>query len=187
MQRSSLALLIVLLLVSLAGPAHSGAPSKNEKNAEREAAKLDKTASTQKGEQAVRKRIEKDFHVTAAQVTALKEKNLGYGEIVIVLTLVRHMQGGLTEENIGQVLALHTGPPAAGWDDVARRLRVKLGAIVSQVKKVNNEAHRAMKQAQAKPAAAPQQPAAETPPQRPGQKKSYPGEGKALPKGRAAD
>ncbi len=189
MKRSYTVLLIMPLLALLAGGAPAAAPSKNEKNLEREAVKLDRTASTPKGEQAVLKRIVRDFQVSRDRVASLRQKDLGYGGVVIVLTLVRNMPGGLTDGNIEQVLTLHDGPPETGWDDVARKLGVKLGKVVSQVKKVNNEAHRAMKQAQARPApasAVSTTPAATEPPAA-APVKNFPGEGRSLPKGRAAD
>jgi hypothetical protein len=69
---------------------------------------------------------------------------------------------------------------------VAAQLNRKLGRSVSQVKKVNNEAHRFLKQATARPAAGPKAPGDPGPLQKE-PRRDYSGEGKALPHGRAAD
>jgi hypothetical protein len=87
--------------------------SKDEKNLEREAKRLDDTASRPDGENAVVKKIASEFKVNDAQVQTLRNSRLGYGEISIVLSLAQTMPGGITEANIQKVLAIRRGPPVA--------------------------------------------------------------------------
>ncbi len=41
-------------------------------------------------------------------------------------------------------MALRQGPPTMGWGEIAKKLDLKLGPTVSQVKNVNKETHREM-------------------------------------------
>lgn len=141
-------LILGITLLVAAGPA-SAALSKNEQILQREAARLDRTASTPTGEKAVAARLARDFRITAGQLEALREKGLSYSEITVALTCARSLPGGANEENLGRVLALRQGPPPLEWAAVARKLGVKLGKCVSQVKKVNNESRREMKKSAA--------------------------------------
>jgi len=118
------------------------AETSEEKELQKEANAIHATAGNAQGEKIVATRLEKDFKVTEAQVQALRDKKMGYGEISIVLSLAQKMPGGVTEANIQQVMTLRQGPPAQGWGEVSRKLGTKLGTVVSQVKNVNRESHR---------------------------------------------
>lgn len=186
MRRGMAIMLFAGLLVLTVDTKGAAAPSKEEKNLEREIARLDRTASTADGERAVTSRIEADFKVSAAQVRSLRDRNLGYGEIIVVYSLAAAKTGGITDAAVEQVLAARMGPPVRGWGQVAAQINRKLSRSVSQVKKINNEARRFMKQPAVKPAAGPKVPGDAGPP-RGEPRREYPGEGKALPKGSAAD
>lgn len=173
--------LVILVLAPLCGLA---AQSKDEQNLQRETARLDKTAATPQGEHAVIARLTRDFSVTEADIASLRAKGLSYGEVAVALSCAKSMPGGATDGNIGKVAGLRQGPPALGWNDIARQVNVKLGACVSQVKKVNNESHREMKKertAGAKPASPEADPAGPK-----AQSRHFTGEGKSLPQGSAA-
>jgi hypothetical protein len=173
----------VLFFLLIAAPA-GAAPSKDETNLAREAAELDRTASTAPGEAAVVKQLHKDFAVEAELVQALRERGFGYGELTIILSLAAKMAGGVSDQNAGKVLALREGPPVSGWSTVAKRLGIKLGVAVSQVRKVNNGALREMKKEQgallAPRSGEPAPPSGE-------RKKTFTGEGKDMTRGRDAD
>ncbi|MEK6745072.1 MAG: hypothetical protein AABZ15_15765 [Nitrospirota bacterium] len=142
----SLLILIVGVIAALAVTGTAWADlSKAEKNLDRESKRLDATAAKPDGEKAVLKQIEAEFLVSDAQVQALRDRKLGYGEIAIVLSLAKRMPEGVTEDTIQKVLSMRQGPPVAGWGQVARQLGAKLGATVSQVKKMNNDANREIK------------------------------------------
>lgn len=141
--------LIILIVGFLAALACTGTAwadlSKAEKNLERESKRLNDTAAKPDGEKAVLKKIEAEFRVSDAQVQALRDLKLGYGETAVVLSLAQKMPGGVIEANVQKVLSLRQGPPVAGWGQVARQLGTKLGATVSQIKKMNNDSNREIK------------------------------------------
>lgn len=145
MKRSILILIAgVLAALAVAGTAWADL-SKAEKNLDRESKRLDATAAKPDGEKAVLKQIEAEFKVSDAQVQAFRDRKLGYGEIAVVLSLAKRMPGGVTEGNAQKVLSIRQGPPVAGWGQVAHQLGAKLGATVSQVKKINNDSNREIK------------------------------------------
>ncbi len=173
MRLTALLILVLLFPASMA----VSAPSKHGQNLEREAARLDRTAASQTGEQAVVARLNRDFPAAGSRITDLRSRGLGYGEIAILLACAKTLPGGATPENIDQVAMLRQGPPVLGWDAIGKRLGIKLGMCVSQVKKVNDESRREMK----KNRPSQQMQAAPRPVRR-----SFEGEGKSLPQGDAA-
>ncbi len=138
----SMAAIIVLSLVTFG--AAWAAQTAEEKNLDKESAEISKTAGKAQGATVVTARLEKEFGVTEAQIQGLRDKKLGYGEIAIVFSLAQKLPGGITDANISQVMALRQGPPTMGWGAVAKKLDLKLGPTVSQVKSVNKETHREM-------------------------------------------
>ncbi len=124
---------ILAVALLLAGTAWA-AETREEKALDRSAADISKNAGTEKGATVVTQRIEKEFGVTEAQVTALRDKKLGYGEISIVYSLASKMPGGITDANVQQVMTLRQGPPVMGWGEIAKKLDLKLGPAVSQVR-----------------------------------------------------
>lgn len=145
MKRAYLMFIVgIIIALAVAGTAWAEL-SKAEKNLERESKRLNDTAAKPDGEQAVLKRIRAEFKVENAQIQVLRERKLGYGEIASALSLAQKMPGGATEANVQKVLSMRQGPPVVGWGQVARQLGTKLGATVSQVKKMNNDANREIK------------------------------------------
>jgi hypothetical protein len=188
-----LLILIVGVIAALAGTGTAWADqSKAEKNLEREARRLNDTAAKPDGEKAVLREIEAEFKVGDAQVQALRGRMLGYGEIAIVLSLTKKTPGGVTEENLQKVLSMRQGPPAAGWGKVAQQLGVKLGATVSQIKKMNNDANRSIKKDQARAGTASKKtqkaPMEELPREMkdPGPPSTFKGEGRPMQRGSGA-
>ncbi len=185
MNRSAVLGALVVLSILLVAGRSEAAPSKDESNLTRETARLDRTASTPSGEAAVIKRMRSDFGVDGDRIAALRAKGMGFGEVAIVLSLAQKVQGGITEGNIERVTALRNGPPARGWGEVAKQLGVRLGAAVSQVRKVQNEARREMKTdheaGQPQTGTEPPAPTAE-----PKKARTYSGEGKDMTRGSAA-
>ncbi|MDA8100804.1 MAG: hypothetical protein M0042_14400 [Nitrospiraceae bacterium] len=157
--------------------------TKDEKNLEREAARLEKFVQAG-GEQAVLARFRKDFGASDGQVASLRQRGLGFGEIAVVLALVQKQPGGVTDASIEKVLALRLGPPPSGWGEVAKKLNLKLGAAVSQVKKITNESHRETKTGRREEKR--QSPPAEPPGQPRGAHGHFSGEGRSMTRGEAA-
>ena len=192
MKRSQL-FLIVGVLAALAGTGTAWADlSKDERNLERESKRLNATAAKPDGEKAVIKRIEAEFKVEDMQVRTLRDRNLGYGEIAIALSLAKKMPGGVMEVNVQKVLSLRQGPPVAGWGQVARQLGLKLGPTVSQVKKMNNDSNREIKKDHARSGKADKKAQQEKPQEQPQEKKdpgppsTFKGEGRPMHRGAGA-
>lgn len=95
---------------------------------------ISREGSSASGAAAAIQSIEKTFGVTASQIAALRSSGLGYGEIVIALSLAQNMTGGLTTSNINAVVTMHQGPPEVGWGQVARNMGLDLGKLVSKVR-----------------------------------------------------
>ena len=185
MKRSAVVLVVASLLFLIPQFA-AAAPSKDERNLDKEIAGLDRTIADMHAEQAVIDRIQKDFKVSAEQVQTLHMQGLRYGEIITVLSLARRMPGGIGDANIERVRSLRTGPPQLGWSQVAAQVKGKLGAAVSQVRKTENEVRRTKKQGVARTGTSPEV-SRETSTARKHSPLGYPGEGRTLPQGRAAD
>ncbi len=145
MKRSRYIIISTLVLTLAMLSAAWAAETKEEKNLQKESTEISATASTPKGETVVTQKLEKEFKVTGAQVQALRDQKLGYGEIAIVFSLAQKMPGGITDANIQSVMTLRTGPPVMGWGEIAKKLGTKLGPTISQVKSVNKDTEREMK------------------------------------------
>ncbi len=144
MKRFINVIMSVLVLFFAVTTAVWAAETKEETTLRKEAAAISKTANSSQGEKIVTARLDKEFNVTDAQIQALRDKKLGYGEIAIVYSLAQKMPGGITDANISEVMTMRQGPPVMGWGQIANKLGTKLGPAVSQVKNVNRETSREM-------------------------------------------
>ena len=189
MHRLHLKALIMLMFLSLVCGGRAGAASsKDERNLEREAKRLSDTAAKPDGERAVLKELSTTFKTGEPAIRSLRDRTPGYGETAIVLSLAQTLPGGATDANVQKVLGLRQGPPAMGWGQVARQLNVKLGRIVSQVRKTANNSNREIKSDHARAGKAPK----EAPQQEQRQERKAPdapdvhlNDGKSLSRGRA--
>lgn len=189
MKRFSAALGILCVLSLLSVGAAAADVSKDERNLEREAMRLNDTAAKPDGEKAVVKRLTAEFKATDQQVQDLRGRNLSYGEVAIVLSLAQTLPGSATDANVQRVLALRQGPPIIGWGQVAQQLGTKLGKTVSQVRRAANNANRDIKNDHARAGKASKQaPVEQTPPERknPEPPRSYQGDGRLLRQGSGA-
>jgi len=112
------------------------------------ASTLDRDAGKHEGPAVVTERLEKEFGVTAGQIEWLRDKKLGFGEVTIAFSLARQMHGGINDANINKILAMRQGRPAEGWGEIARKLGVKLGPVLSEVKKVERASHEEIEKAE---------------------------------------
>lgn len=140
MKRSKYIIISTLVLSLAMLSAAWAAETKEEKSLGKGAAEINKTADTEKGEKAVVQKLETEFKVTDAQIQALRDKKLGFGEIAIVFSLAQKLPGGITDANVSQVMSLRDTTPPTGWGEVAKKLGVKLGPTVSQVMSVGKSA-----------------------------------------------
>ncbi len=140
--------IISMLMLSLSLTMLSAAwaaETREEKSLGKEATEISKTADNEKGEKVVVQKLETEFKVTDAQIQSLRDKKLGFGEVAIVFSLAQKLPGGITDANIGEIVTLREGPPTMGWGEVAKKLDLKLGPVISQVKSLDKAAAGEMK------------------------------------------
>lgn len=130
------------LFLCSAMPAMAQEKNRDEKNLDKAAADVEKDAGKPETSAAVTDKLKTQFNVDDARIQGLRDQKLGYGEVSIVLSLAQNMPGGITDENVQKVMALRQGPPVMGWGKVAKELGLKLGTVVSKVKKVSAEARK---------------------------------------------
>jgi hypothetical protein len=147
MKRTAL-LFILGLAVLLAGSGTAMAVSTDEKKLEQEIEDLNQRGRDDQGHQQVVRELEQEFSVSESQVTSLRDRKLGYGEIAVVFSLAKKMPGGITDDNVSRIMTMRQGPPTMGWGRIAQELGSKLGPVVSEVKHVNRESRGEMKKDQ---------------------------------------
>ena len=113
---------------------------KHERQLQADAKQLDADAaraSTPDGQRRVTERIAKEFKVQTSVVTDLRNRIGGYGQATIALALSQElMKRDKTLSQpaaLEQVVALRQA--RKGWGVIAKELGVKLGHVVSEVKK----------------------------------------------------
>lgn len=124
------------------------AASTEEKKLEQEIEDLNHRGRDDQGNQQVVRKLEQEFSVSESQVTSLRDRNLGFGEIAVVFSLAKKMPGGITDDNVNRIMTMRQGPPTMGWGRIAQELGTKLGPVVSEVKHVNRESRGEMKKEQ---------------------------------------
>jgi hypothetical protein len=108
-----------------------------------EAEHINKTAkpiaTTPEGNQRVVSALAKEFKVPESTVTGLRDRNkLGYGEVAIVLALSERLakrDNITTEEATTRILAMRQS--GAGWGKIGHDLNLKLGPVLSDVRRVD--------------------------------------------------
>lgn len=144
---ASLAVAGALMFFMTGAPAVRADTDRDVKKLDTEVLTLDKDAGKQEGTEIVTKRLEKEFGVTASQVESLRDKKLGFGEITIAFSLAQKMPGGITDANINKILTMRQSRPVEGWGEIAKKLGVKLGPVLSEVKKVERASHEELEKA----------------------------------------
>jgi hypothetical protein len=139
MMKRSICLMALAGALSLVVSASASAVDRGdlEEQLQSDAAVLDDLDAHANGGEAIMERIESTFNVTKDQIDALRADHLGFGEIVILLSLAKATPGGVTPDSINQILALRQGPPELGWGQIAARMELKLGKVVSDVDKLD--------------------------------------------------
>ncbi len=134
MKRSIIAMALagVISLVFIASVSAAG-QAESETQMSRDAAILDNQGTNANGSDVIVQTIESMFNVTQAQIDALRADDLGYGEIVILLSLAQSTPEGVTTDSIGHILTLRQGPPVLGWGQIAEQMGLNLGKVVSTV------------------------------------------------------
>ena len=114
---------------------------KHERQLQADAKQLDadaaRASSTADGQRRVTERIAKEFKVQTSVVTDLRNRIGGYGQATIALALSQELMK--RDKTLSQPAALEQvvalRQTRKGWGVIARELGVKLGPVVSEVKK----------------------------------------------------
>ncbi|MDP3723992.1 MAG: hypothetical protein Q8R91_10965 [Candidatus Omnitrophota bacterium] len=75
----------------------------------------------QGAEQQVTQRLVQEFGVEERRIADLRKSHLGYGEIHHVLSLATQMPGGITDENVNEIMAMRQ-ERKMGWGAIAHEL-----------------------------------------------------------------
>ncbi len=115
---------------TLAGPADS---SKDLKEMQKQAARLDEETSQGLQHDAVLASLSKDLNIPVATLQAQqKSTNFGFGQLFIANSLAA--SSGKTFDEIAQQFK-----SGQGWGEVAKANNVQLGKVVSSLKRANQE------------------------------------------------
>lgn len=75
----------------------------------------------------VQQKLAAKFGVEESQIASLRDESLGYGEIDHTLTLAERQPGGITDENVDNILAMRQDQHM-GWGQIAKSEGTTLGA-----------------------------------------------------------
>ncbi len=144
MTKTKIHVLLLGLVLSAAAPLAVCADeiSKDEQKLGSVSGDLDNDAVNPEKEKTVVDRLKAEFKVEDIRIQSLRDQKLGYGEIAIVLALAQKMPGGITDANVLAIMTLRQGPPVMGWGQIAKKQGLKLGAVVSKVKKIGTSARK---------------------------------------------
>ncbi|MDO8803109.1 MAG: hypothetical protein Q7R35_01645 [Elusimicrobiota bacterium] len=149
MKNAKLRLLFTALFLCAAGiPAFAQEKPTEEQTLEISAGELDKNHS--EGQQRVAEKIIAEFGVADGLIVGLRFKKMGYGEIAIALGLSQGLHRIIQEEDLRKIVELRQGPPVMGWGRIANDLGLKLGPVISKVRKISAEVLRDEKADKAK-------------------------------------
>lgn len=91
------------------------------------------------GQRRVVQTLAKQFKVQDTMVTDLRNRQMGYGEIAVAFALSQELMK--TDKNLSQQAALDKvlaqRKTGIGWGMIARNLGLKLGNVISEVKKAD--------------------------------------------------
>ena len=142
MKNNKMRLLLAGLFLCAAMPLLAQEKPGDEKKLDSASMELDKDAVQPEGAKNVTEKLKSEFKVDDARVQGLRDQKLGYGEISIALSLAKELPGGINDANVQKIMAMRQGPPVMGWGNIAKNLNLKLGPVVSRVKKMSAEARK---------------------------------------------
>jgi hypothetical protein len=135
---------MAVFIVGLAGGEPSGATDPREqKEIERLDADGAKTAKTPEGQRRVSEIIAKQFKVDKDVVTGLRNEKMGWGEVAITLALSQEVmkKQGLTQDAALKAI-LDKRRAGEGWGRIAQDYDLKLGRVISEVKRADKGVER---------------------------------------------
>jgi len=119
---------------------------KNERQLQAEAKQLDadaaRASSTSEGQRRLDERLAKQFNVDPSVVTGLRNRNLSPGQATIALALSQELvkQGKAPNQQAALDQILKERQAGKGWGVIAHEFQLKLGHVVSEVKKADKAA-----------------------------------------------
>ena len=129
MRRIAISLLALILASGLAStPALAQKVSDLLEELTKLAKRIDGEAKDPRGEARVVKMLSEQYDVTEDEIRALRQETLGYGEISILLALSK--ETGRPPSEI-----LQKRKAGEGWGRIAQDYGVKLGRVISEVKR----------------------------------------------------
>lgn len=139
------AAVVLLFFTTSIATAKVTATARDEKMLNTEITILDKDATMPGGDQVVMDRLSKEFNVTAEQIKALRDKDVGYGEIAAIYAFADKLPGGATDDNVNKVMSMREGKK--GWGTIAKDLDLDLRDAAKKVSGIEKNAHDAIKEA----------------------------------------
>ncbi len=116
--------------------AEKGDDSKEVEKLQKEAAQLDKSASQSSGNQVVLESLSKQLNVPVATLQAERQSSkFGFGQLFIANSLAQ-----ATGKSFDQVAQEFNS--GKGWGQIANENNVKLGQVVSNLKRANHDLRR---------------------------------------------
>ena len=106
---------------------------------------LNNGAKIPNGDRIATEQLMKSFEVSGDKITALRGRNLDYGEIAAVLGIADKMSGGVNDLNVNKIL--NQRQSATGWPQIATNFGVDPGDVAKEVGKIEDDVHRELKSA----------------------------------------
>ena len=136
----------VLTLGTIAGIAWAD----DEQTLDQKATAMNKASTSPKLDEARVQALAKQFNVPESQVTDLRNKKMGWGEITISLSMAQHLATSsktpmTTEQALTKIEQLRS--EKMGWGKIAKDLGFKLGPVVSTVDRGERAIHTAEREA----------------------------------------
>ena len=142
---------LILAVFALAGiTTMAVAKTEEETRLEKVAALLNHSVRQSQGEHAIVQLLKNEFNVDEALINDLRKRQLGYGEIAVILAFAQQMPGRIADVNVNMILSIRQDAPAAGWGMISDKLGLKLGVVVSQVAGIQREVSEDIKKARHK-------------------------------------
>jgi len=136
----------VLTLGTVAGIAWAD----DERTLDQKATAINKASTSPKLDEARAQALAKQFNVPESQVTDLRNKKMGWGEITISLAMAQHLATTsktplTTDQALTKIEQLRS--EKMGWGKIAKDLGFKLGPVVSTVDRGERAIHTADREA----------------------------------------
>jgi hypothetical protein len=131
------ALIAMFVPVCGAVPAVYALAVENDQAIEDVSTVLDKEAGKLGGTKTVSDHLKKQFHINEEIIYSLRDRKIGYGDITTVLAVAEQMPGGITKDNLEEVVNMrggHTGDES--WNKITDYLGISIDSIVHRTKAV---------------------------------------------------